>query len=215
MKSQQQKMVNKKILYAAAGIAITAIISVLVAIDGPKDTVKSFTAYEQTNKILKEELSEHQILMSSPIKLKEQEDIDKYCTFFTHEEMQRLVQLCTSTELKDVEGNFLGNIHMVGSEKPQIILVLIQADPFMSEIDYVKATINTTIENVVCECWEEVKPDNFQTVGHWIDGLREFHLGDTQPHSKSKELALRDKTLQLELTTNKDGYLWQFFIKTR
>lgn len=212
MKSQQQKMVNKKILYAAAGIAIAAIISVLVATGSPKDNVMSFTAYEETNKILREELSEHQILMSSPIKLKEQEDIGKYCSFFTDEEMQKLVQLCTSTELKDIDGNFLGNIHMVGSEEPKIIMVLIQADPFMSEIDYVKTTINTTIQNVVCECWEDVKPDNFPTVGHWIDGLREFHLGDTQPHSKSKELDLRDKTLQLELTTNKDGYLWQFFI---
>jgi hypothetical protein len=151
--------------------------------------------------------------MSSPIKLQKQEDIKRYCSFFTSEEKQKLVQYCTSTELKDEKGNFLGNIHMVGSyDEPKIILVLIQVDPFMSQIGDVKTIIDTTIQNTVCDCWNEVKPGNLQSTSQWIDGLKEFHLKDTRPHSQSNEITLRGKVLQLELTTNKDGYLWQFFI---
>lgn len=205
-------MVNKKLVYAATGIAITAIISAIISAGSTTDTKNMFSTYENTNKILKQELSKHQVLMSSPIKLKEKEDIDKYCTFFTNDEMQKLVQYCTSTELKDIDGNFLGNIHIVGSAEPKVVLVLIQTDPFMSEINHVKNVIDITIQKIVCDCWEEARPSNFQSVGDWIESMKDFHLGGTQPHSKSKEIILRDKTLQLELSTNKDGYLWQFFI---
>lgn len=206
-------MVNKKILYIAIGIAAASIISVLAVVNNDEGNVQKFSVYDDTNKLLKQKLLEHNISMSSPIKLQEQEDVAKYCSFFTNEEKQKLVQYCTSTELKDKDGKFLGNIHMVGSpDEPKIILVLIQADPFMSQISSVKAIIDTTIQNVVCDCWPEVQPDNFQNVEEWVDGLRQFHLADTKPHSKSKELTLRDKVLQLELATNKDGYLWQFFI---
>ncbi len=206
-------MINRKILYPAIGVAAVSIISVLALISNNDENTQQFSGYVDTNKILKQELSEYEISMSSPIKLQRQEDIQKYCTFFTSEEKQRLVQYCTSTELKDGDGKFLGNIHMVGSsDEPKIILVLVQADPFMSQIDSVKNIIDTTIQNLVCDCWNQVQPDGFQDVEQWIDGLRQFHLGDTQPHSKSKEIVLSGKVLQLELTTNKDGYLWQFFI---
>jgi hypothetical protein len=102
---------------------------------------------------------------------------------------------------------------MVGSsDEPKIVLVLVQVDPFMSQIDSVKNIVDVTIQNLVCDCWNQVQPDGFQNTAQWVDGLRQFHLQDTKPHSKSKEITLSGKVLQLELTTNKDGYLWQFFI---
>lgn len=205
-------MQNKKILYALSGIAAAVIISILAVYSTGADTPK-LSVYEETNKMLQQKLSEHGILMSSLIKLREQQDIAKYCSFFTDEEKQSLVQYCTSTELKDNDGKFLGNIHMVGyPDNPKIILVLVQADPFMTQIDAVKTIVDDTIKTVICDCWDETQPHNFENSGLWIDGLREFHLSDTKPHSKSNELTLRGKTLQLELTTNQDGYLWQFFI---
>jgi hypothetical protein len=206
-------MTNKKLLYLAAGIAAASVISVLAIINNNEDNTQKFSGYDDVNKILKQELSEFDISMSSPIKLQRQEDIQKYCTFFISEEKQSLVQYCTSTELKDSDGKFLGNVHMVGSsDEPKIVLVLVQVDPFMSQIDSVKNIVDVTIQNLVCDCWNQVQPDGFQNTAQWVDGLRQFHLQDTKPHSKSKEITLSGKVLQLELTTNKDGYLWQFFI---
>jgi len=206
-------MMNKKFFYIAIGIAAALIVSALGIIGGGIGNIQKSSAYEDTNKILKQKLSDQDISMSSPVKLQKQEDVKKYCSFFTNEEKQKLVQYCTSTELRDPSGKFLGNIHMVGSpDKPKITVALVQVDPFMSQFDSVKTIFVTTIQNVVCDCWNDVKPGNFQNAEEWIDGLKQFHLQDTKPHSKSKELSLNGKTLQLELTTNKDGYLWQLFI---
>ncbi len=205
-------MINKKILYIAAGIVIVLIATILLPINNEGQQIQK-TSYLEANSLLKEKLAEHEISMSSPIKLQEPDDIKQYCTFFTNAEKQKNIEYCTSTELTDKDGKFLGNIHMVGSsDEPKIVLVLIQTDPLMSQIDSVKISIDTVVQNLVCDCWHQVKPDNFENTAQWIDGLRQFHQGDTKPHSKSKQLTLENKSIQLELSTNKDGYLWQFFI---
>lgn len=205
-------MINKKIPYIAAGVAIVLMASVLLLLNNGGQQIQK-TSYVEANSLLKQKLAEHEIFMSSPIKLQEPDDIKRYCTFFTSEEKQKNIEYCTSTELNDKDGKFLGNVHMVGSsDEPKIVLVLIQTDPLMSQIDSVKITVDTVIQNLVCDCWHQVKPDNFESTAQWIDGLRQFHLGDTKPHSKSKQLTLENKSIQLELSTNKDGYLWQLFI---
>jgi hypothetical protein len=206
-------MINKKILFVVAGVA-AALTVIFVLIDKSEQQTAQ-NQYLENNLLLKQMLAERGISMSSPVRLQTPEDITKYCTLFTDENMQKEIGYCTSTELKDSAGRFLGNVHMVGlPDEPKIIMALIQTDPFMSEIDSVKTVFDTTIQNLVCNCWEQEKPGNFDDVGQWVDGLRQFHLSDTKPHSKSKQLLLESKTLQLELTTNKDGYLWQLFIYT-
>jgi len=208
---------NKKILYAGTALAavIISIISIYVvsfSASAPPPNV-STSKYLESNLILKQKLSEQGILMSSPIQLRTPDDIKKYCSFFADSDKQKLVEYCTSTELKDKDGNFLGNIHMVGlKDVPQMVLVLIQTDPYMSQIDSVKSIFDTATQELVCKCWVDVKPDNFANIGDWVDGLRHFHTSDTKPHSKSKQLVLEGKTLQLELTTNTEGYLWQLYI---
>lgn len=202
-------MINKKILYGAAGTAAIVISSVLFLATEQTPYVQ----YLEYNLLLKEKLADKQISMSSPIKLQKQEDIEQYCAFFTNQEMQKLTEYCTSTEITDNSGSFLGNIHMVGSPyEPKIILTLIQTDPQMTQIESVKTIFDTVIQNVVCDCWEEVKPDGMDSVSQWVEGLRRFHQSDTQSHSKSKQLVLKSKTVQMELTTNNNGYLWQLFI---
>ncbi|MEO9309136.1 MAG: hypothetical protein ABI337_02455 [Nitrososphaera sp.] len=202
-------MINKKILYGVTGA--TAIIVLSVSLLTTEQT--PYVKYNEYNSLLKEKLADKQISMSSPIKLQKQKDIEKYCTFFTNQEIQKLTEYCTSTEIKDHLGNFLGNIHMVGStHEPKIILTLIQTDHQMTQIEYVKTIFDTVIKNVVCDCWEGVKPDGIDNVSQWVDGLRRFHQSDTQSHSKSKQIVLESKTIQMELSTNKDGYLWQLFI---
>lgn len=205
-------MINKKIPYIAAGIAIILIAAVLLSTNDEVQQIQK-TSYAEANSLLKQKLAEHEISMSSPIKLQEPDDIKQYCTFFTNAEKQKNIEYCTSTELKDKDGKFLGNVHMVGtSDEPKIVLVLIQTDPLMAQIDSVKTVFDAIIQNLVCDCWHQAKPGNFESTAQWIDGLRQFHLGDTKPHSKSKQLTLEGKSVQLELSTNKDGYLWQLFI---
>ncbi|WP_179367940.1 hypothetical protein [Candidatus Nitrosotenuis sp. DW1] len=205
---------NKKILYVGI-ISAIAIISVLAVSsnDVTPPTSVSTSQYLEHNLILKQKLSEAEISMSSPIRLQTPDEITQYCSFFADSEKQKLVEYCTSTELKDKDGNFLGNIHMVGlKDVPQMVLVLVQTDPTMSKIDSVKKIFNVVIQELVCKCWADVKPDNFENIDGWVDGMRDFHTSDTQTHSKSKQLVLEGKTLQLELTTNNDGYLWQLYI---
>lgn len=213
------------IVYGAIGAAVLVSIAFLLVYrteevdrnetsitNGSAQTLK-LSPYDEANKLLKQSLAEHDISMSSPIKIQSQESIQKYCSFFTNEEIQKLVQYCTSTEIKDSEGKFLGNIHMVGSpNEPKITLVILQVDPFMSQIDSVKTIIESSVQNLVCDCWADVQPGNLKDVGELVEGLKQFHLQGSRPHSQSNELELNGKTLQLELTTNKDGYLWQFFI---
>jgi hypothetical protein len=205
---------NKKVLYVGIVVAI-AIISVLAVSFNAKTAPPSVSTsqYVEHNLILKQKLAESEISMSSPIQLRTPEDIKQYCSFFADSEKQKLVEYCTSTELKDKDGNFLGNIHMVGlRDVPQMVLVLIQTDASMSQLDSVKKIFDATIEELVCKCWTDVKPDGFASPGNWIDGMRSFHTSDTQVHSKSKQLVLEGKTLQLELTTNAEGYLWQLYV---
>jgi hypothetical protein len=141
VEKNQQKMVNKKILYIAAGIAIALIATLLLSMNNEEQQIQK-TSYAEANSLLKQKLADHEISMSSPIILREPDDIKQYCTFFTSEETQKNIEYCTSTELKDKDGKFLGNVHMVGSsDEPKIVLVLIQTDPLMSQIDSVKLVL--------------------------------------------------------------------------
>ena len=205
---------NKKILYVGIAIAIAVIsISVVSFNSNTPSPDVSTSKYLENNLILKQKLSEQGISMSSPIRLLTKDDIQKYCSFFADSEKQKLVEYCTSTELKDKDGNFLGNIHMVGlKDVPQMVLVIIQTDLYMSQIDSVKKVFDTATQELVCKCWADIKPDNFANISDWIESLRHFHTSDTKPHSKSKPLELASKHLQIELTTNKDGYLWNLLI---
>jgi hypothetical protein len=211
----------KKKIFLYIGIAIVAISVVtsvsLILNDGDEkfNTLSlpelEFT-YDDSNSKLKEKLEFFDISMSNPINLINRNYLEEFCTFFENEELQNQVDYCTSTELRDSEGKFLGNIHMVGSRQmPKIILALIQTDPFMQNLDDVKTVYNVVIEDLVCNCWNEVQPGDIQTVAGWIDKQRDFHTSDTKPTSKSN-LSLSGMQLQIELTTNTEGYLWKLLI---
>jgi len=211
----------KKKIFLYIGIAIVAISVVasvsLISNDGNEkfNTLSlpelEFT-YDDSNSKLKQKLEFFDISMSSPIKLINRNYLEEYCTFFENDDLQNQVDYCTSTELRDSEGKYLGNIHMVGSRQmPKIILALIQTDPFMQNLDDVKTVFNVVIEDLVCDCWNEVQPGDIETVERWVDKQRDFHTSDTKPTSKSN-LSLSGMQLQMELTTNTEGYLWKLLI---
>ena len=211
----------KKKIFLYIGISIVSIsivVSVsLISNDGDEkfNTLSlpelEFT-YDDSNSKLKEKLEFFDISMSKPIKLINRNYLEEFCTFFENEDLQNQVDYCTSTELRDSEGKYLGNIHMVGSRQmPKIILALIQTGPFMQNLDDVKTVYNVVIEDLVCDCWNEVQPGDIETVAGWVDKQRDFHTSDTKPTSKSN-LSLSGMQLQMELTTNTEGYLWKLLI---
>ena len=212
-------MHKKKFLYIGVSVAVLALaVSFSFSLFNnnteliPTSLPELKFTYMESNAKLKESLALHGISMSSPVKLSTIKDIEKFCSFFTDKTMQDQVDYCTSTELKDSNGEFLGNIHMVGSRNmPKIILVLIQTDPFMQDLDEIKSVYDVVIENLVCNCWADVKPGEIETVSDWVDRQKDFHTSDVKPTSKS-HLSLMGMTLQMELTTNTEGYLWKLLI---
>ena len=212
-------MHKKKFLYIGISVAVLAIaVSLSFSLFNndseliPESLPELKFTYLESNAKLKESLALHGISMSSPVKLSTIKDIEKFCSFFADKNKQDQVDYCTSTELRDSDGEFLGNIHMVGSRNmPKIVLVLIQTDPFMQDLDEIKSVYDVVIENLVCDCWEDVKPSEIETVSDWVDRQKTFHTSDVKPTSKSN-LSIMGMSLQMELTTNTEGYLWKLLI---
>lgn len=203
----------KKVMVVAAALAAALAVAGYLAFSEPPASMVQEEPYDAVNKALKESLAEQEILMSSAIHFKDPAAISKYCTLFSNGTKQSMVEYCTSTEVKDKEGNFLGNIHVVGTkDSPKVLMALMQVDPSMSKFDLVKTMYGEVIDTYVCQCWEDEMPGGFSSSSEWIEGLKQFHSSDTKPHSKSKQLFLHQKVLQLELTTNESGYLWTLLI---
>jgi hypothetical protein len=210
-------MHRKNFLYIGIGVGIFAIIVLFgFGISNDVPVQESFSelefTYTDANSKLKENLASYGVSMSSAVTLSTAKDITEFCSFFDDKNIQSQVEYCTSTELRNSEGEFLGNIHIVGSSQmPKIVLAVIQTNPFMKNIDDIKSVFEVVIEDLVCDCWEEVKPGKIETVGSWVDKQREFHTSDSKPTSKSN-LRLMEYKLQMELTTNQEGYLWKLII---
>jgi len=223
---------KKKIIPAGIGLVILviAIISFVFISEDETATIQSdekITAktsdsglgitYTEMNYELKQILEENAISMSSPIKLDDLRAIWSYCNFFEGDE-QKLVEHCTSTELLDADGNFLGNIHAVGTtEEPKLIMALIQVDPFLNQKEDAKTVFSVLIDHIVCECWYKKIIQNQTSVqGKSLDESAdehiEFHIAGGKPTSRSNIFLLDGKSIRMELTTNTDGYLWKLFV---
>jgi len=208
---------NKVVLIPSITIiAIAILFSYALIPDGdklissPSNTLS--LSYIDTNKELQYDLDLFDIQMSSPLKLNGF-SIDKYCTFFSDELIQNSIEYCTSTELLNSEGQYLGNIQMVGSNAfPEYVIGVIQSDSSASQLEDIKIIVNSMIESVICDCWDEKKPGNFESVSSWIDAANLHHLENTSVTSKSTINGLNEKPILLEITTNENGYLWKFLI---
>jgi hypothetical protein len=102
---------------------------------------------------------------------------------------------------------------MVGSNMfPEYVIGVIQSDSSASQLEDIKIIVNSMIESVICDCWDEKKPGNFESVSSWIDAAHLHHLENTSATSKSTINGLNEKPILLEITTNENGYLWKFLI---
>jgi len=217
---------NNKIIPAGIGTAILviAIISFVSLSEDESTTIQSDEkitdsttdiglgiTYTDANYQLKQILQENDISMSSPIKLDDLRDIWSYCNLFEGNE-QKLVEFCTSTELKDSDDNFLGNIHAVGTpEEPKLIMALIQVDPFLNQKEDAKTVFSVLVDHIVCDCWH-TKNIQGKSLDELADEHIEFHISGGKPTSKSNIIPFDEKSIQMELTTNTEGYLWKLFV---
>jgi len=205
-------MKKKVLILSLIAILIAVLVGFLIINFNDISEPELSISYVQTNKDLKDLLLGHDISMSSPLKLSG-DAIDQYCTFFANDSLQNSIEYCTSTELKDSDGKYLGNIHMVGtSEKPRFVIGVIQVSPLLDNLDETKIIFQTLVESLVCTCWEEEKPGGFESVSAWIDAANAHHLEAKKTTSKSEISGLAKKSLLLEITTNTEGYVWKFII---
>jgi len=208
---------NKVILISSiVVVAIIISLSYVLVYDndgGVSSTSNSLSlSYVDTNKELQYDLQSSDIKMSSPLKLNGF-SIDTYCTFFSDEVTQNSIQYCTSTELLDSKDQYLGNVQMVGSNAfPRYVIGVIQTDSSVSQLEDVKIVVNSMVESIICDCWDEKKPGNFESVALWIDAANSHHLENTSATSKSTINGLTEKPILLEITTNENGFLWKFLI---
>jgi hypothetical protein len=210
-------LMNKVILIPSIAIIAIVILFSYVLIPDNGDRISSSSntlslSYVDTNKELQHDLELFNIQMSSPLKLNGF-SIDTYCTFFSDELIQNSIEYCTSTELLDSKEQYLGNIQMVGSNAfPEYVIGVMQSDSSASQLEDIKIIVNSMIESVICDCWDEKKPGNFESVSSWIDAANLHHLENTSVTSKSTINGLNEKPILLEITTNENGYLWKFLI---
>jgi len=210
-------LMNKVILIPSISIIVIVILFSYILIADNDDRISSSSntlslSYVDTNKELQHDLELLNIQMSSPLKLNGF-SIDTYCTFFSDELIQNSIEYCTSTELLDSKEQYLGNIQMVGSNAfPEYVIGVMQSDSSASQLEDIKIIVNSMIESVICDCWDEKKPGNFESVSSWIDAANLHHLENTSVTSKSTINGLNEKPILLEITTNENGYLWKFLI---
>ena len=201
-----------------AAIVIVPIIIILAMLpnqavqDQPSPLDLDFS-YEEANYNLKQTLHSYQINMTNPLKFSSDSDIRQYCNFFSDQTRQALVKFCTSTELKDENGNFLGNISMVGSTRaPGLVIVALQSDSTLSNLNDVKTVFGVAINETVCTCWSQQKPGGYATISDMINSLRDFQIAGKQTNSTTHTVPLGSEHFEMELTTNQAGYLWKLLV---
>src|SRR5437867_2118382 len=212
--------------YAYTGIVVAVAVSVTVIIFTQLNTQQKNTSeevgasaldldfsYEEANSDLKTALESHHIKMSNPIRFSSQTDISQNCNFLSDPKKQALVKYCTSTDLRDTTGSFLGDINMVGSTTaPGLVIVALQLDPLLTNYDNVKNVFGAVINETVCQCWDKERPGGYATLSDMVNALRDFHINGKKPNSTTHSIPLVNKHFEIELSTNEHGYLWKLLV---
>jgi hypothetical protein len=212
--------------YAYVGIAAAASVATVVVFltqfnmvqTGPSTPsgLSAYTldfTYAEVNSDLKSTLIDQNINMSKPVKFSTQSDITQYCDFLTNQTKQSMIEYCTSTEIKDEHGNFLGNLNMIGSPlAPVLVIAAAQSDPLFSNYDDVKILFGDVVNETICQCWATETPGNYTKLSDMMDALRDFHLKGKEPDSTTHGVPLSGKHFEIELTTNSQGYLWKLLV---
>ena len=155
----------------------------------------------------------HDIIVSSPTAITDH-TIKQYCTFFDDENVQRIVDYCTTTALVNSDGKTIGNVNFGGTtDGPIMALAILDSSPFLdSNENEIKIVFQTMIETLVCDCWEIKQPGGFESVDVWIETAEEKYAESSKTTLKSEISGLDNKKLILEITSTPDSYLWTLII---
>ena len=139
--------------------------------------------------------------------------VAQYCTFFDGN-VQKFVKYCTTAALVDVNGSPLGNFNMGGtSDVSTMVIALLESKPLIdsneNEVDFV---FETMIETLVCDCWEQQHPGDFESVSAWINAAEKHYLESGQITLKSKINGIDNKQIVLEITNTGNYYLWTLIV---
>lgn len=209
---------QKKIVYVGIGVAAISIAVFFVFFQFPTTQINTSSldldfSYEEANSNIRSNLLSFGINMSKPLKFSTQADISQYCNFLTDPKKQSLVQYCTSTELKDRKGNFLGDINMVGSPTaPGLVITALQSDPFLQNLDDVKIVFSEVINETVCQCWQQEKPGGYATISDMVNALHDFQISGKQPSATTHTVPLGSEHFEMDITTNQNGYEWKLLV---
>ena len=78
---------------------------------------------------------------------------------------------------------------MIGTRSmPKIVLVVIQTNPFMENIDQIKLIFDLVIDDLVCNCWEDLAPSEIKTVSRFLppNSLTSRPLPAAQPLASTR-----------------------------
>lgn len=149
------------------------------------------------NDLIRSALEKHHIQMSSSLKFSGAKAAE-YCSFFAD---GNAPMYCTSTELVQ-NGEFLGNIHMVGTDDgPSAVLGIVQSNTIQSGKEVAIAVADSVIENTF-DCVGG-------TSGPWIEQLSKKHVASMTTRSTINGLPA---PVLLELTGSPGNYLWKILI---
>ena len=206
---------NTKILISIIVVILSAAVIFLIPENSSIPSSENlyqygFTFYDVEK--IKSSLSEHNIFMSTPTSITDH-TIENYCAI--RDDILSTINYCTTTAIQGPDGKSLGNINMGGSpDNPIMAIAIIDSSPFLdtksSEIEIV---FETMIEALVCDCWNEKQPGNFESVNDWLNTAKSKYAESSQTIPlKSTITGLGDETLILEITSKNDSYLWTLIV---
>lgn len=155
-------------------------------------------------------LAKKNIFVSSPTAITDH-TISQYCAYF-EKGLPRNVEYCTTTAVSDVDGTPLGNINIGGNiQSPVLAIANLETSSLESNSMEVYAIFETMVESLVCDCWEDEKSEDYETIIAWVEGVQTFHIDSGNRSVKSKIDNLAGYEIFLEITP-KDNSILQTLI---
>jgi len=209
---------NKKLFLIPIILGVAAVISLSLTFvseepsesQSPSIYDEGFTYYDI--EIIQTTLAEQNITVSTPVAITDY-TLSQYCTFFENQ-LPKIVDYCTTTNVLDSEGKTLGNINMGGdTNSPILAIANLETTNLESNQDDVLSVIEVMIETLVCDCWEEEKSDgDLESISAWVDAVYNFYNDSGQRNVKSQIDDLGTSVIILEVTSKENSILQTLII---
>jgi hypothetical protein len=196
------------------GIALIVLLSSMLTNETSDTSTTSiyesgFTYYDIEQ--IQDTLAEKNIVVSSPSPITDH-TISEYCTYF-EKGLPRTVEYCTTTAVMNFEGATLGNINIGGNtQSPVMAVANLETKTLDSNSDEVLAIFETMIETLVCDCWEDEKSGNYDSIAAWLEAAQTFYVDSDGRNIKSKIDNLGDSEILLEITSKENSILQTLII---